>query len=109
MTFKSNKKAVIDALTRGEKAALEAIGVFVDGAASLRSPVDTGNLRASITHQVNEREKSVQIGTPVEYAPYVELGTKRMKAQPYLTPAVESNLNRIETLGGKAFKIQMKD
>ena len=32
-------------------------------------------------------EKAAYIGTNVEYAPYVELGTSRSKAQPYLKPA----------------------
>jgi HK97 gp10 family phage protein len=105
MRYESNKKAVIEAITKGQRAALEAIGVFVDGEASLRSPVDTGNLRASVTHQVNEKEKSVQIGTPVEYAPYVELGTKNMKAQPYLTPAVENNITRIRNIAAEYLKL----
>ena len=37
------------------------------------------------------------VGTNVEYAPYVEFGTRHMSAQPYLRPAVEevrSNIPR---------------
>ncbi len=37
--------------------------------------VDTGRLRNSITFKVNENKEEVYVGTPVEYAPYVELGT----------------------------------
>jgi phage gpG-like protein len=37
--------------------------------------VDTGNLMNSITHEVNEVELSVRIGTNVEYGPYIEFGT----------------------------------
>ena len=33
-------------------------------------------------------EKSVYIGTNIEYAPYVELGTSRAKAYPFIKPAV---------------------
>lgn len=36
--------------------------------------VDTGRLRGSITHSVVSEEKSVYIGTNVEYAPYIEYG-----------------------------------
>ena len=36
-------------------------------------------------------EKSVYIGTNVEYAPYVELGTVRTRAKPYLRPAAENH------------------
>jgi HK97 gp10 family phage protein len=31
------------------------------------------------------------IGTNVEYAPYVEPGTHKQKAQPYLRPAAENH------------------
>ncbi len=36
-------------------------------------------------------EKSVYIGTNVEYAPFVELGTSRSRAKPYLRPAAEGH------------------
>ena len=37
--------------------------------------VRTGALRNSITHAVDEREKAVTVGSNIQYAPYVELGT----------------------------------
>lgn len=37
--------------------------------------VRTGNLRQKITHRVQSSEKTVYIGTNVEYAPFVEYGT----------------------------------
>ena len=67
--------------------ALEKIGLLAEGYATDLCPVDTGNLRASITHAVSPGEKAVYIGTNVEYAPYVELGTSKMQAQPFLRPA----------------------
>ena len=36
-------------------------------------------------------EKSVYIGTNVEYAPYVELGTRHSTAKPFLRPAAEGH------------------
>lgn len=66
--------------------ALEAVGQQAEGYAKLLCPVDTGNLRNSITHRQEGNDTEV-IGTNVEYAPYVELGTRNMKAQPYLRPA----------------------
>ena len=41
-----------------------------------------------IAPQDSAGSKSVYIGTNVEYAPYVELGTSRAQAKPYLKPAV---------------------
>ena len=67
--------------------ALERIGMQAEGYANDLCPVDTGNLRNSISHKVDDKEKAVYIGTNVEYAPYVELGTHRQAAQPYLKPA----------------------
>ena len=49
--------------------------------------MDTGNLRNSITHAVESGEDAVYVGTNVEYAPYVEMGTRRTAAQPFLRPA----------------------
>lgn len=71
--------------------ALEAIGQQCVGYAKMLSPVDTGRLRNSLTHDVKAGEEAVYVGTNVEYAPYVELGTRRSKAQPFLRPAVENH------------------
>lgn len=63
--------AIRAALLRG----LEKCGLTAENYAKRLCPVDTGNLRNSITHVVKEDEKAVYIGSNVEYAPYVELGT----------------------------------
>ena len=65
--------------------ALERIGQQAEGYAQDLCPVDTGNLRDSITHTADRT--AAYIGTNVEYAPYVELGTRRAAAQPFLKPA----------------------
>ncbi len=67
--------------------ALEMCGLKAEGYAKKLCPVDTGNLRNSITHQ-QEGDSVEIIGTNVEYAAYVEMGTSRSRAQPYLEPAV---------------------
>jgi HK97 gp10 family phage protein len=77
---------------------LELAGEFVEGAAKVLCPVDLGNLRESINHKVNEEELSVKIGTNVEYAPYVELGTSKMAAQPFLRPALLNNKSAIQKI-----------
>lgn len=71
---------------------LEEWGIVAEGYAKLNCPVDTGRLRNSITHQRNDEKEYVQIGSNVEYAPYVEYGTSRMHAQPYLEPAITQNI-----------------
>lgn len=77
-------------MERKIKIALEKIGLLCEGYAKKECPVDTGNLRNSISHEVGNRE--VIIGSPVEYAPYVEMGTSRTPAQPYLRPAIQDHM-----------------
>lgn len=59
--------------------ALETVGLTAEAYAKRNltegGHVDTGRLRNSITHRVDTDKKEVIIGTNVEYAPYVELGT----------------------------------
>lgn len=56
-----------------------------------RGLVKTGNLRNSITHAEGKYkgEPAVAIGTDVFYATYLECGTSKMEAKPYLKPTVE--------------------
>lgn len=59
------------ALLRG----LEKCGLVAEGYAKKLCPVETGILRNSNTHAVDEDEMAAYVGTNNEYAPYVELGT----------------------------------
>jgi len=69
------------------------IGLEIEGAAKRKCPVDTGRLRASINTK-QQKGNTIQVGTNVEYAPYVEYGTEDMKAQPFLRPAFDEILNK---------------
>lgn len=64
-------------------------------AATARSyaPVDTGALRGSIESVSVEAGYSADVIAGAEYAAYVEYGTYKMAAQPFLTPAVEQHAN----------------
>jgi HK97 gp10 family phage protein len=69
---------------------LEALGIEAEGNAVTEitelGAVDTGRLRGSITHATDQ--DSAYIGTDVEYAQYVELGTYKMAARPFLRNAI---------------------
>ena len=84
--------------------ALEMIGIQCEGHAFDICPVDTGRLRNSLTHAVESGEKSVYIGTNVEYAPYVEFGTRRQDPQPYLKPAVMNHVNEYKAILDQVMK-----
>lgn len=84
--------------TRGTITAAAARGVhraagFVADLARQLAPVDTGALRASIRVTPDAPALRVEVqagGASAPYAAYVEYGTSRSPAQPYLTPAARA-------------------
>lgn len=86
-----NTGQAVDGIDSAIGVALEKIGLLAENYAAKKCPVDTGNLRASITYEVDTADNAVYIGTNVEYAPYVELGTSHQKAQPFLRPAASGH------------------
>ena len=91
-----HSEELLKAMDVSLKAAFEEIGQNAEAYAKAACPVDTGRLRNSISHQSSDRE--MQVGTNVEYAPCVELGTSRQKPQPYLRPSVEEYLDKYKTI-----------
>ena len=83
--YKDNSKQILSAMEKGIKNGLEAIGLTAETYAKKATPVDTGRLRNSISHSVDG--EAAYIGSNVEYAPYVELGTSRAKAHHMLQKA----------------------
>lgn len=68
---------IIEMLKKDLRPRMTLIGEYVTSQAKLMCPVDYGNLRGSIHYQEFETNNSigVRVGTPVEYAPYIEFGT----------------------------------
>lgn len=64
-------------------------GADMQTKAQQNAPVDTGALKRSIALNVRDIGMTAEVEPTVEYAPYVELGTRFMNAQPYLKPAFE--------------------
>ena len=76
MEVTDNSIKVKDAMSEKLPAILESIGLQIEGESKdelENDPrrIDTGNLRNSISHAVNENDNSVLIGTAVEYAIFV--------------------------------------
>lgn len=78
-------------------AALDILGEAID-----RCPTDTHRLVNSLNYEADDRHAIV--GTNVEYAPYVEFGTVKMTAQPYLRPAFDATKLKIMAKFGKGLK-----
>jgi len=53
-------------------------------------PVRTGRLRDSIRYW-RKHMFDYDVGSEVPYAGFVEFGTTRMRAQPYMRPAIQQN------------------
>lgn len=98
--IKSNIPEVTKMAEENRQVALEMIGRAAEANAILEitalGAVKTGNLRNSITHTYDE--DTAYVGTNVEYAPYVEYGTNRMKARPFLKNAVENHVDEYKQL-----------
>ena len=79
VNFESHKDEVSAELKQKINAWLEAIGEDAASASAnvltMTGTIDTGRLKNSITHAVDEGEQCVYIGTNVEYAIYHEFGT----------------------------------
>ena len=86
-----NRREFKGAITTAILAGLEEIGLKAEYYARGRVPVDTGRLKASIKHFVDSGDMGVELGTDVSYASFVELGTSKMRAQPYLRPAIQEH------------------
>lgn len=73
--LENNTDEVLQLFDQAVNRSLERNGLQAESYATDLAPVDTGALKNSITHKVDEAEKAVYIGTNSEYGVYVELGT----------------------------------
>jgi HK97 gp10 family phage protein len=91
MTWRINPEQLSSRARQYVKDVVRKTGYDVEAEAKGVVPVDTGNLKNSIqTEVVSDFE--VTIGPRnVDYDMYVEFGTTRQSAQPYMTPAAETN------------------
>jgi len=68
----------------------------VKALARQRVPVKTGHLRRSIYAKIGEWV--AEVGAEASYAMFVELGTRYMRARPFIYPAVQEGLPRLEAI-----------
>ena len=99
--IKDYSKNVKSAYDQARERSLEIIGLTAEKYAKEATPVRTGRLRNSITHEVDA--KDVYIGSNVEYAPHVEYGTIHQKAQPFLRPAATEHTSTYKRIIQDAF------
>lgn len=89
--FQAGLKTALQGLKLSSEKQLTRLGIDVQNRARQLCPVDTGRLRSSVNSSGLARDAKgsyVEVGTNVEYAAYVEFGTRYQRAQPYLRPAL---------------------
>lgn len=129
--FKWHGKKVMSVTDQAKIKALTAGALVVHGAAVNLSAIDTGNLRGSISYTVDNAvygqdsgggkaaskdqyikptsdKDAAYIGTNVEYAPFLEFGTSKMDAQPFLRPALDNNKAKVARLMKKIIRDAIK-
>ena len=84
-----NKRAINEAL--------ETVGKEIVYEAQRLAPVRTGRLRDSIYYMILY-ELALEVGASAPYALFVEYGTWKMHAQPFLRPALQDGRVVVENL-----------
>ena len=83
---------------------LELSSLRIEGGAKDRAAVDTGDMKKNI-FQSKAGKLTYKITSPQHYSIYVEKGTRKMKAQPFLQPAIDEErptlLGNLKRLYGK--------
>ena len=104
--FTSNVNDILRRMEKGKRNALTAIGSSAETHTkdniTADDLIDTGRLRNSISHAVDG--EAAYIGTNVEYAPYLELGTKKITAHHYLKRAVTEHKGEYKSLTVQAIQ-----
>jgi len=91
----------------------EAVGVWAVGEVKSIAPINQdkhaptrGNLKKSIASEVMPGDEGVYIGVTPEakYGIYVEKGTSKQKAQPFLEPGILNTLPHIQNIAYKHYE-----
>lgn len=99
-----NTNIVLDNLADVKVRALMKCGAIVENYAKQSAPVDTGRLRNSIHHEMEDGD-TVDIGTDVEYAIFQELGTSRgVTEKRYLTNGVRNHIPEYKRIIEQEFR-----
>lgn len=135
--FEDNSKEVKQQMRKASEAGMESVLLMIEAAAKANTPVgETGELRDKMDHNISHQGTTMigQVGSPLDYAPYVEFGTgefaengagrkggwsyqdeegnwhytKGQNPQPYLRPAFRENKKNVQDILGKEYGTTFK-
>lgn len=92
-----NTEEFFDDFSNQVSAEVKKATLMVERDAKILCPVKTGTLKRSITHKFIDKITAI-VGSNMEYAPYIELGTSKMAPRSFLRPALAKNRKTIEKL-----------
>ena len=107
LRIKDNTDDILKEVSRKKEAFVFAGGLIANGEMKQRTPVDTGQLRGSITTETGSEGGKVysDTGPSTQYAEFVEFGTRFQSAQPYAEPGWQAALPKIERLALRDFQL----
>lgn len=117
VNFKDNSKQVLEALKRGKTAGLIKAGIAakhnIQDVIIEKDIYDTGELHRTIDWGSGGiigkiPEDSVDVGSPKDYAPHQELGTRFIAARPFIRPGIFNNIDEYKDIIGQEIKAEMK-
>lgn len=105
VVVKSNRLPQISAAIRPTVVREVSKAAFdIEAKAKAKAPVRTGTLRRSIHSVFASGGLSAVVGPSVLYGKFVEFGTRRMGARPYMRPAAEAVLPKFAASVARALK-----
>jgi len=133
MTLKWNGDEVKRKIREITPKVLEVGAIVIHGQVVMDTPVDTGLLKNSLSYSIESRQEGLNsdpgdvkadpsdgvpinassdeiwIGTNVDYAGYIEMGTSRMEAQPFFSTGFAHSKNKAKKAMQESFKNLMKE
>ena len=89
--FAEDLRGNADTLTRRASQVVRKAALDTMADAKTLAPVDTGNLRNSITTDARPGDLRAVVEATASYSAYIEWGTSKMQPQPFMQPAQERN------------------
>ena len=89
--FAEDLRESADTLTRRASQVVRKAALDTMADAKTLAPVDTGNLRNSITTDARQGDLVAVVEATASYSAYIDWGTSKMRPQPFMRPAQDRN------------------
>ena len=89
--YAADLNAWTDTLARRASQVVRKAALDTMADAKTLAPVDTGNLRNSITTDARQGDLVAVVEATASYSAYIEWGTSKMQPQPFMQPAQDRN------------------